>query len=59
VSPALGYLWYDLTTGILSIYVNDGNSSQWVQVAPPLAGPTGPGGGGSGAVTLLCPGWVV
>jgi hypothetical protein len=59
-SPTPGYLWYDLTTGILSIWIDDGNSTQWVQVAPPLAGPTGPGGGGSGgAVTLLLPGWVV
>jgi hypothetical protein len=46
---------------VLAIYINDGNSLQWVQVAPPLAGPTGPAGGGtgSGAVTLLLPGWVV
>jgi hypothetical protein len=36
-SPANGSYWYDLSTGILSIYVNDGNSSQWVMVSPPLA----------------------
>ena len=34
-SPANGSYWYDLSTGILSIYVNDGNSSQWVMVSPP------------------------
>jgi hypothetical protein len=27
-----GDLWYDLNTGTLAIYINDGNSSQWVQV---------------------------
>ena len=35
VSPAAGDLWYDLSTGVLAIYVNDGSSSQWVMVAPP------------------------
>ena len=52
-SPVPGALWYDLSTGVLAIYVNDGTSSQWVQVAPG-------GGGGSivvtAAVTLLYPG---
>jgi hypothetical protein len=33
-SPSAGDLWYDLSTGVLAIYVNDGNSSQWVMVAP-------------------------
>jgi len=40
VSPAAGDLWYDLSTGVLSIYVNDGSSSQWVMVAPPGGGST-------------------
>ena len=40
VSPTPGDYWYDLTTGILAIYVNDGNSSQWVQVAPGTADTT-------------------
>ena len=40
VSPTPGDHWYDLTTGILAIYVNDGNSSQWVQVAPGTADTT-------------------
>jgi hypothetical protein len=35
-SATPGDHWYDLTTGILSIYIYDGNSSQWVQVSPPL-----------------------
>lgn len=39
-SPPDGSFWYDLSTGVLSVYVNDGTSSQWVQVSPP-------GGGGS------------
>ena len=38
-SPTPGDHWYDLSTGILSIFVNDGNSSQWVMVSP-----TGGGG---------------
>jgi len=45
VSPAAGDLWYDLSTGVLSIRVNDGTSSQWVMVAPP--------GGGSVAAAPL------
>jgi hypothetical protein len=30
-APASGDLWYDLVTGILFIYVNDGDTSQWVE----------------------------
>lgn len=33
-SPNVGDFWYDLSTGILSIYIDDGNSKQWVQVSP-------------------------
>jgi hypothetical protein len=33
-SPTAGDLWYDSTTGSLSIYVDDGNSAQWVQISP-------------------------
>jgi len=36
-TPANGSYWYDLNTGILSIWVDDGNSTQWVMVSPPLA----------------------
>jgi hypothetical protein len=31
-SPANGALWYESDSGILFIWYNDGNSSQWVQV---------------------------
>ena len=34
VSPTAGDFWYDLSTGVLSIYINDGDSSQWVMVSP-------------------------
>jgi hypothetical protein len=51
-----GEFWYDVTTGVLAIWVNDGNSSQWLQIAPAPVGPTGPGGGGGFAITLLYPG---
>jgi len=30
--PVPGDIWYDLNSGMISIYVNDGNSSQWVQI---------------------------
>ena len=39
-----GDLWYDLSTGVLSIYINDGTCSQWVQIAAPaVAGLKGSG----------------
>jgi hypothetical protein len=50
-SPTPGDFWYDLSTGILSVYIDDGTSSQWVQVASPAVG-----GGGGGVVTVLYPG---
>ena len=28
-TPIAGNLWYNLANGVLSIYINDGNSSQW------------------------------
>jgi microcystin-dependent protein len=34
-TPAAGDFWYDLSTGILAIFINDGNTTQWVQVSPP------------------------
>jgi hypothetical protein len=54
-SPGAGDLWYDLSTGILAIYVNDGNTSQWVQIAPPGGGPSSIPGFGppQGRLTLL------
>src|SRR6187455_432668 len=30
--PVPGDIWYDLNSGMISIYVFDGNSSQWVQI---------------------------
>lgn len=32
-SPINGALWWDSTYGILKIYYNDGNSSQWVDAS--------------------------
>jgi microcystin-dependent protein len=44
-TPVPGDFWYNLTTGALAIYVDDGNSLQWVQVspvpAPAVSPPTG------------------
>lgn len=37
-SPANGALWYESDSGILFIWYNDGNSSQWVQVGGIQAG---------------------
>lgn len=42
-TPNVSDLWYDLNTGNLSIYVNDGNTSQWVQVGPSVAPPAAQG----------------
>lgn len=45
VSPAAGDTWYDSDLGILFTYINDGDSSQWVDTVPPgYVGPTGPTG---------------
>jgi hypothetical protein len=33
-NPNVGDLWYDLSTGILAIYLNDGTTSAWMQIAP-------------------------
>lgn len=42
-SPNAGDAWTDSDDGITYIYVNDGDSSQWVELGPPpLRGPTGP-----------------
>ena len=40
--PTGGDRWYDLTTGNEYVYINDGNSFQWV--APATVGPQGPQG---------------
>lgn len=31
-TPTVGQFWYDLTTGVLSIYIDDGNTKQWVAI---------------------------
>jgi len=43
-SPADGDEWLDSTSGILYTYVNDGNSSAWVELGAPGFGPQGPEG---------------
>jgi Collagen triple helix repeat (20 copies) len=35
-SPSVGNFWYDTTTGILSVWIDDGSSSQWLQIAPTI-----------------------
>jgi len=40
-SPQAGNLWWKSDTGVLYIFYNDGNSSQWVPATPTPA-PTGP-----------------
>ena len=30
----VGQFWYDFTTGILSLYVDDTNTKQWVAITP-------------------------
>jgi hypothetical protein len=36
--------WYDSNTGMLKVYYNDGNSSQWVDAVVLKPGPSGPQG---------------
>jgi hypothetical protein len=42
LGPTSGDRWYDLTTGLEYVYINDGDSQQWV--APASIGPQGPTG---------------
>ena len=49
-NPANGTLWWESDTGILFVYVNDGNSSQWVQAGGIAAG------GAINVVTFLASG---
>lgn len=42
--PYIGQVWADLESGKFYLYVNDGDSNQWVQVATAPQGPTGPQG---------------
>jgi hypothetical protein len=45
-SPSDGDLWYDTNSGQTFIYLNDGNSSQWVPLNSGLVGATGTVGQG-------------
>ena len=48
-----GSLWFNTNSGVLYVYVDDGDGNQWVQPAMPQFGQSGGGGGGtSGATTL-------
>ena len=55
IGPTSGDRWYDLTYGLEYVYINDGDSSQWISPAQAGAqGPTGPQGvqGSTGPGTL-------
>ena len=43
-SPNVGDRWYDTSQGTEFVYINDGNSSQWVTPVIAPQGPTGPTG---------------
>jgi hypothetical protein len=63
-SPTAGMFWYDLSTGILSVYVNDGNTTQWVQVSPVPSNPNAAVGFSTGDAkltykTVADAGWVL
>jgi len=48
-----GSLWFNTNTGVLYVYVDDGDSNQWVQPAMPQFGQAGGGGGGGGGASAL------
>ena len=53
-SPYSGQVWVDLESGKMYVYIEDGDSNQWVQVATAPQGPTGPTGDAT-AYTLATP----
>ena len=53
-APNSGELWLDTSTGLLFVYYNDGNSSQWIQPATSLYG--GGSGGGNTFATVAVSG---
>lgn len=36
--PQAGHLWYDTDLGLLFVYINDGSSSQWVEIGGGIGG---------------------
>ena len=51
-----GDLWFDSTAGVFSVYIDDGDSNQWVELAGKqgttgATGPAGSGGSGGGGVS--------
>lgn len=50
--PFVGQVWADLESGKFYVYVNDGDSQQWVQVATAPQGPTGPAGADAADATI-------
>ncbi len=48
-----GSLWFDTNTGVLYVYVDDGDGNQWVQPAMPQFGQSGGGAGGGGGATTI------
>jgi plastocyanin len=48
-----GSLWFNTNTGVLYVYVDDGDSNQWVQPAMPQFGQAGGGAGGTGGASTL------
>lgn len=55
-TPVAGDRWYNTDTGVESTYVNDGNSSQWVQTAPTVSPPSANGFAGVNVQTFAVSG---
>ena len=55
-APVAGDRWYNTDTGVESTYVNDGNSSQWVQTAPTVSPPSANGFAGVNVQTFAASG---
>ena len=58
-TPAVGNagdLWYNIDTGNLAIFVNDGNTSQWVAVGPTVSPPSAAGFAGINVQTFTASG---
>ena len=58
-TPAVGNagdLWYNIDTGNLAIFVNDGNTSQWVAVGPSVSPPSAAGFAGINVQTFTASG---